>query len=111
MARSPCGHVAALLRHGSSAQRQTKDQRRATDLAFSSVCDQIADVNCDIDPLQTSPLRQGMPRWRQRQRDLPVAEKVELLGRFIQETRRLEGIKKSCKPSVTSSNNCSPTGH
>ncbi len=64
---------------------------------------------------KTSPLpafyppTRGMPRWRQRQRDLPVAEKIELLGRFIQETRQLEAVKKSCMPSLTSSNSSSPT--
>ena len=36
-----------------------------------------------------------------------VGEKVELIGRLILETRQLECFKKSCKPSVTSSNNCS----
>jgi hypothetical protein len=46
-----------------------------------------------------------MPNWRARQRNLPIAEKIELLGRFIQQTRNLESIKKSCKPSATFSNN------
>ena len=44
-----------------------------------------------------------MPRWRERQRDLSIREKVDLIGRFIQETRQLEAIKKTCKPSVMSS--------
>ncbi len=49
----------------------------------------------------------GMPRWRERQRELPVGEKLELIGKFIQETRQLEILKKSCKPSVMSWNNSS----
>lgn len=44
----------------------------------------------------------GMPNWREKQRSLPIGEKVELLGKFIQETRQLELMKKSCKPSVMS---------
>jgi hypothetical protein len=44
----------------------------------------------------------GMPRWREKQRDLPVALKMERIGQFIQETRQLEKLKKSCKPSATS---------
>ena len=44
----------------------------------------------------------GMPRWRERQRSLPVADKVELIGRFILETRELERVKKSCRPFATS---------
>jgi hypothetical protein len=47
--------------------------------------------------------RRGMPRWRERQRTLPIREKVDLIGRLIQETRHLEAIKKTWKPSVTSS--------
>ncbi len=49
----------------------------------------------------------GMPNWRAKQRNLPISEKIELLGRFIQETRNLEAIKKSCKLSATFSNNSS----
>ncbi len=49
----------------------------------------------------------GMPNWRKRMRSLPVGEKVELIGRFILETRQLEQVKKSCKPSATSLNNSS----
>ena len=45
----------------------------------------------------------GMPRWREKQRTLPIGEKVALLGRVILETRELEAIKKACKPSATSS--------
>ena len=52
----------------------------------------------------------GLPGWRDKQRSLPVAEKIELIGRFIQETRQLELIKKSCKPSATSSNKFSAKG-
>jgi hypothetical protein len=48
----------------------------------------------------------GMPRWREKQRCLPLAEKVALIGQMIQETRKLETIKKACKPSATSSNDC-----
>lgn len=43
----------------------------------------------------------GMPQWRARQRSLAIREKVELIGRLIQETRQLETIKKTWKPSVT----------
>ena len=46
--------------------------------------------------------RRGMPSWRTRQRSLPVAEKIALLGRFIQETRQLERVKKQCKLSAMS---------
>jgi hypothetical protein len=49
----------------------------------------------------------GMPNWRDKQRSLPIGEKIELIGRFIQETRQLELIKKSCKPSAMSWNNSS----
>jgi len=35
-----------------------------------------------------------MPKWRGKQRALSVEKKVELLGRFIQETRQLELVKK-----------------
>ncbi len=53
-------------------------------------------------PVNTS-IPFGMPRWRKTQRNMPVAEKFELIGRFIRETRQLESIKKSCKKSVISS--------
>ena len=49
----------------------------------------------------------GLTQWRDKQRTLPVAQKIELIGRFIQETRQLELVKKSCKLSATSSNNSS----
>lgn len=49
----------------------------------------------------------GMPRWRDKQRTMAVADKIELLGRFIQETRKLERLKKSCTRSAMSSNNLS----
>jgi len=52
----------------------------------------------------------GLPRWRDKQRSLPVGKKIELIGRFIQETRQLVLVKKSCKLSATSSNNCSAKG-
>ncbi len=45
-----------------------------------------------------------MPRWREKQRNMPIQEKVALIGQLILETRQLESIKKACKPSVTSSN-------
>lgn len=47
----------------------------------------------------------GMPKWREKQRSLPIGEKIELIGRFIQETRQLELVKKSCKPSAMSWSN------
>jgi hypothetical protein len=56
--------------------------------------------------MSSSPSR-GMPNWRASQRNLSVAKKIELIGRFILETRKLEIIKKSCKLSATSSNNSS----
>jgi hypothetical protein len=40
-------------------------------------------------------------------RGLPTGEKIELIGRFILETRELERIKKTCRPSATSSNSSS----
>ncbi len=46
----------------------------------------------------------GMPRWREKQRNLPIQEKVARIGQFILETRQLEAVKKAWKPSVTSSN-------
>jgi len=49
----------------------------------------------------------GMPNWRRRMRGLPTGEKIELIGRFILETRELERIKKTCRPSATSSNSSS----
>lgn len=47
--------------------------------------------------------QRGMPRWREKQRALSIRDKVDLIGRLIQETRQLEAIKKTCKPSATSS--------
>jgi len=47
----------------------------------------------------------GMPNWRRKMLALPIGEKVELIGRFILETRQLEQVKKSCKPSAMSWNN------
>jgi len=56
-----------------------------------------------ISPAQFVPENnRGMPHWRARQRSLPVAEKIALLGRFIQETRQLERLKNQCKLSVIS---------
>jgi hypothetical protein len=53
------------------------------------------------------PFNRGMPRWRDKQRALPIGEKVELIGRFILETRQLELVKKSCKLSAISWSNSS----
>lgn len=50
------------------------------------------------EPVET----RGMPKWRERQRSLPTGEKLELIGRFILETRQLERLKRSCKQSVMS---------
>jgi hypothetical protein len=52
----------------------------------------------------------GMPRWREKQRALPVALKIEKIGQFIQETRQLEKFKKSCKLSATSLSSSSAKG-
>lgn len=49
----------------------------------------------------------GMPNWRRRVRELPIGEKIELIGKFIHETRELERIKHACRPSATSSNSSS----
>ncbi len=46
-----------------------------------------------------------MPRWREKQRCLPLAEKIALLGQVIHETHELEALKKACKPSAMSSSN------
>ncbi|MCW1916147.1 hypothetical protein OJ996_21335 [Luteolibacter sp. GHJ8] len=46
-----------------------------------------------------------MPRWREKQRKMPVGEKVALLGQVILETRKLEVIKKAWKQSAMSSKN------
>jgi hypothetical protein len=59
---------------------------------------------------QAEDLTRGMPHWRVKQRNLPISEKIELLGRFILETREFEAIKKSCKPSATFSNDSSKKG-
>ena len=48
-----------------------------------------------------------MPNWREKQRALSVGEKIELIGKFIQETRQLELVKKTCKPSAMSWSNSS----
>ena len=48
-----------------------------------------------------------MPKWRDKQRSRPIGEKVELIGRYIQETRQLELFKKSCKLSAMSWSNSS----
>ena len=53
----------------------------------------------------TPPTNRGMPHWRDKQRSLSVGEKIELIGKFIQETRQLELVKKSCKPSAMSWSN------
>ncbi len=44
----------------------------------------------------------GMPKWREKQRNLPGEEKIALLGQTIQETLAMERIKKVGKPSVAS---------
>jgi len=44
----------------------------------------------------------GMQRWREKQRALPVALKIERIGQFIRETRQLEKLKQSCKTSAIS---------
>ncbi|MEI6673878.1 MAG: hypothetical protein WCO57_01740 [Verrucomicrobiota bacterium] len=49
----------------------------------------------------------AVPKWRDKQRLLPMSEKVELIGRFIQETRQLELVKKSCKLFAMSWSNSS----
>lgn len=52
----------------------------------------------------------AMPRWRAKQRALPVREKIGLLGQVIIETRHLESVKKSCKQFATPSNDCLAKG-
>lgn len=52
----------------------------------------------------------GMQRWREKQRTLPVVLKIEKIGQFIQETRQLEKLKKSCKPSAISLSSSSMKG-
>jgi len=49
----------------------------------------------------------GMPLWREKQRTLPYALKIHMIGQFIQETRQLERLKKSCKLSAIPSSNFS----
>ncbi len=49
----------------------------------------------------------GMPQWRAKQRNLPVGEKIDLLGKTIQETLAMERIKKIWKPSVVFSESSS----
>lgn len=67
---------------------------------------------CDTLTMKTAlPIPRGMARWRAKQRSLPIGEKIELLGKFIQETRQLEVLKKSCKPSAMFSNSSSKKDH
>jgi hypothetical protein len=47
-------------------------------------------------------LVRGMPNWRKAQLELPLAEKIALVGRLIQETRRTEALKHACKKSAKS---------
>lgn len=49
----------------------------------------------------------GMPLWRSKQRELSVKQKVELLGRFLRETREIERLKKIWNLSAISSNSFS----
>ena len=48
-----------------------------------------------VEKAATSP--RDKPRWRESQRKLPIADKVELLGQIILETLELEKIKKHAK--------------
>lgn len=54
--------------------------------------------------------RRGMTRWREKQRLLPVAEKIRLIGQCVLETRELERMKVKWKQSATFSNSSSKTG-
>ena len=72
---------------------------------ISAQAQSISPLSLPLPMKFTSIHHRGMPAWRETQRNLPVGQKIELIGRFIQETRQLEAIKKSCKPSVTLSNN------
>ena len=47
----------------------------------------------------------GMPRWREKQHLLPYPLKIQMIGEMIQETRRMERLKKSCNLSATSLSN------
>lgn len=42
----------------------------------------------------------GMPKWREKQRTLSVEDKIALLGKTIQESLKMERIKKSWKQSA-----------
>lgn len=82
---------------------------KSSRLANLPVADQLSSMEPIAPPsLEITPVR-GMPRWRQRQRELPVAEKIALIGKLILETRGLERIKKSCRLSAISSSNSSPS--
>jgi hypothetical protein len=66
---------------------------------------------CDTLTMNSAhPIPRGMPRWRAKQRSLPVGEKIELLGKFIQETRQFDVLKKLCKPSAMSWNSSCEIG-
>jgi hypothetical protein len=48
------------------------------------------------------PFPRDKPRWRLKQRSLPVADKIAALGALIQQTRQLQRLQQSCTPSLTS---------
>lgn len=64
---------------------------------------QILTHHLNMSELLPPPANRGMPRWREKQRNLPLRDKVAVIGQLILETRQLEAIKKACKPSATSS--------
>ncbi len=66
--------------------------------------------SCMIDVENFEVPRRGMPRWRERQRLLPIAEKIRLIGQCVLETRELERIKAKWKQSATCSNSSFKTG-
>jgi hypothetical protein len=52
-------------------------------------------------------IQRGMPKWRDKQRKLPLAEKIRRMGCLIQETRRTEALKRACKKSAKPSKSLS----
>ena len=67
------------------------------DIAIKHGSDAIERLGQARELIETS-----MPRWRERQRSLPVGEKVELIGKLILQTRQFERLKASCKLSAMS---------
>ena len=76
-------------------------------IAYSYPMNDHPEIAADPNVMTGIPGIRGMPHWRDKQRSLPMAEKVDRIGKFITETRQLEIIKKSCTRSAMSWSNYS----